>query len=654
MTETDSNNSNYNNFQNDLELIVNKITKLFDSNRYYNLFELRKLAKNLRFNLPGRYSLRTIRIISKIFVKNLPQQFFARRKVIGEVIIDYLKGDLKKKILAKLREINNKDETLDKSLAAAGAATEKITHEIISNFGSRAIPIARVIPGSNVNVIKCRITDSFQQIKDINGKYVTLKPFEGVKVLGQIGNIYTVNDTPNNILAPTMISDSTDEIDKQTIIELDSRIADVYVRKVIDGKIKKKELGNAPPTTTDIYLATDKDIEVFFDISPENPVCFVKTIGHLSFIPKFDLLRLLRRHVYILGITDSGKGFLANSFLLSCVGYTIRIAPDEDRKVGCLYFDFTGQFANDSYGFFEAWTSESGSDPRVIIPGDEIGIHTPEDLIEIFFRKYRILDLGFASQKIAGMRRYLLSRITINSTFSDFQRELPCAIRNTYSGNPTNHLERIESHLEAMGSSIWNEEIEPLKSPDLFVNIDNNLRNGKFVIVDLSRIREREYKPGVVYRILKFLDELLNENFSNTQREMDYPVFVGLDEAHNFAGATSNLRQGYYVDECNNLIARMCAEDRKTGLCMVIITQRLAWTNRDVRANMGLWCVSKINSVDEDQAKKCMGNHDFINYRYRAFRLFGDSSPIPPFPTRALIPSELAKLKKKVGSKFGK
>ncbi|HEA70443.1 MAG TPA: hypothetical protein ENH98_00805, partial [archaeon] len=90
MTETDSNNSNYNNFQNDLELIVNKITKLFDSNRYYNLFELRKLAKNLRFNLPGRYSLRTIRIISKIFVKNLPQQFFARRKVIGEVIIDYL------------------------------------------------------------------------------------------------------------------------------------------------------------------------------------------------------------------------------------------------------------------------------------------------------------------------------------------------------------------------------------------------------------------------------------------------------------------------------------------------------------------------------------------------------------------------------------
>lgn len=267
MTEIDSYNNNNNNFQDEIELIINNITKLFDSNRYYHLLELRKIAKNLRFTLSEKFSLRNIKIASKIFVRNLPQQIFANRKVIGEVIINHLKGDLKKKILAKIRGIDNDRETLNNSVAAeaaaeaateAGAAERLINNDRKTSTNSPAavraikeridtlrncpIPIARVIPGSNVKVIKCRITDSFQQIKDINGKYVTLKPFEGVKVLGQIGNIYTVNDTPNNILAPTMISDMTDEIDKQTIIELDSRIADVYVSKVIDGKIKKNEL----------------------------------------------------------------------------------------------------------------------------------------------------------------------------------------------------------------------------------------------------------------------------------------------------------------------------------------------------------------------------------------------------------------------------
>lgn len=67
--------------------------------------------------------------------------------------------------------------------------------------------------------------------------------------------------------------------------------------------------------------------------------------------------------------------------------------------------------------------------------------------------------------------------------------------------------------------------------------------------------------------------------------------------------------------------------------------------NRDVRANIGLWCVSKINGVDEDQLKKCLGSHDFVNYKYRTFRIFGDVCPIPQFAAKALDPINLAKLK---------
>lgn len=630
--------------QDEVELIVDTILRIFDSRKYYKFIELRKIIKNLRFRFSEKFSAASIKGISKLILSNAPHEMYVKNEVIGQVIIDHLDGELREKILEKYTGcVKNKKVILD------GNLKEREKNNEVLIFAPRTAPIARVIPGSNTKVVKCRITESYQQIKDINGKYVTFTPFEGVNVLGQIKNIYTVNDTPNYILAPTMISNDANETDKQTIIDLDSRIADVYIKKIIDGKTKKNELGNAPPTATDIYLATEKEMEEFFNYSATHPVSFLKTIGNLSFIPRFDLLKMIRRHIYVLGITDAGKGYFTNALLLSCVGRTIKVAQNPSRKIGCMYFDFTGQFANDSYGYFDAWIKESGEDPRVIIYGDEIGVQTPDDLIEIFFRKYRILDLGFASQKIDGMRRYLLTRITIDSTFSDFQRELPCAIRNVYSGSPTNHITRIESHLDALGPTIWNEKIEPLKSPALFDDIDTHLRGGKFVIVDLSRIQEREYKPGVVYRILQFLDELMKENFSRTQREIDYPVFVGLDEAHNFAPGTSNLRRGYYINECNELIARMCAEDRKTGLCMVIITQRLTWTNRDVRANIGLWCTSKINAVDVDQAKKCMGNHGFTNYRYKTFHLFGDSSPIPTFPTKALNPTVLAKLKRKEG-----
>ena len=69
-----------------------------------------------------------------------------------------------------------------------------------------------------------------------------------------------------------------------------------------------------------------------------------------------------------------------------------------------------------------------------------------------------------------------MERISINSSFSDFQRELPNAFRKTYSSNVDHHIERLNRHLEALTCRIWNEEIEPLKSPDLYDDIINSFK----------------------------------------------------------------------------------------------------------------------------------------------------------------------------------
>ncbi len=649
MTQTDnfSHEDSYLNNIN-INLLVKQLCKTFDTSRYYRINQVRKILRHIKEKLAEKSNLKIAKKISNLFIKNLPIKIY-HEKVIGQEIIDHIENELRAKIVELYKDqfaIKNKNfnnTQLDPPLK----------YEEIENFNNlnQRTPIARVIPGSNTIVIKCTITETFQELKNINNKYVVLQPFEGVKVLGQLGNIYTVNATPNNLLLSTLISDKTIASNVKIIKNVDARKADVYIKKVLDGNIRYTKLGNAPPTGIEIYLAIEKDMNEFYSTTVKNPIKFVRTLGHLSFIPEFDLERILRRHTYALGITDAGKGYFINAFLASCVGQTINIAPNIQRQVGVLYFDFNGQYANDAFGFFQALREETGEDPREIINGDEIGVQTADDLIEIFFRKYQILDLGMASQKMAGIRRYLAERININSSLIDFQRELPNAIRNVYSGNPRNHIDKLNEHLQALTCRKWNEEIEPLKSPDLFFTINQALRNGRFVIINLSRIREREYKPGIVYRILKFLHENLNENFNQTQREMDFPVIVGIDEAHNFAPTTTNLEGGYYIDECNSLISRICAEDRKTGLSMVLITQRLVWMNRDVRANIGLWCVSKINGVDEDQLKKNLGNHDFVNYKYKTFHIFGDVCPIPNFPTKALNPANLAKLKAREGKK---
>ncbi len=619
--------------------LVKDICKQFDPSRLYSLSEIKKANKRIAYNLAEKHSIVTTKKIAAFLNKNLPKSIFSY-KITGRQFIDHITTNLNERI----NGIRDKGG-MKKAKKDSNPECPSPSQVTPLSIPTRA-PIARIIPGSNTKVVKVGITQRYQEEKNINNNFVVFSPFEGVKVLGRLSNIYTVNPTPDSITLPTVVSENTTLDNTQVIRDVDLRKADVIVIKVIDNGRFSKNLGNAPPTGIDVFPADGADMERFFTTNAKCPIKFARTVGHNSFIPDFDLERMIRRHIYVVGITDAGKGYYVCALLSACVGKQIFIAPSVDRRVSGIYFDWTGQFANDRYGYFAALRTHTGEDPRDIIDGSSIGVQTAENLIEIFCRKYHILDLGMAPQKINSIKRYLAERIIINSSFADFQRELPGAIRSSYSSNVDHHIERINQHLEALTCRIWNEEIEPLKSPDLYHNIINSLRRGRFVIINLSTIRDREYRPGVVYRILNFLHEHLNDNFSRTQREMDFPVFVGIDEAHNFAPGTSSLTHGYYVDECNSLISRICAEDRKTGLSMVLITQRMAWMNRSVRANIGLWCVSKVNSVDEDQLKKALGSHSFVNFRYQTFNVFGDISAISHFPTKALSPNHLANLKR--------
>ncbi|HEC39766.1 hypothetical protein LCGC14_0525760 [marine sediment metagenome] len=670
-----------------IDIIIRELTSIFDDNIFYNVRQVRKKKSHIIDKLERSIPRQYINRIVNIFLKNLPKKIYH-----GEILGYQLKRYIEKKFNKFLSEIfkcgdskvkddiynekegnfnkmrNNanehptkKDDLNQKHLLETSDDITLYDGQPLGNFSNasrisqnpkyfplsiiRNDEIGRISPNSNTKVAKCTITDNYQEHPYLNGMYVTFNAFPGNKTLGRILNIHTLNSTPSKLLKASLINNETNQDILNIIRDVDARVGDIYIDKVLFKGKFYKELGNAPPTGIPVYEATEKDIKEFYCKPTDNAIQFVRINKRLGFIPDFDLKQIITQHIYIIGKTGAGKGLLANAFMASIVRRNLEIAPGEERNIPCLYFDYTGQFANDAYGYFAALESICGEDPRVVVEANTIGIQNEEDLIEIFCRKYRILDLGWDPRKLGSIQRHLNSRITIDSTFQDFLNELPNAIRTAYSGNAQNHVQKLQDHLCCLGDTIWNTEIEPLKSPTLFNQLVEHLRNGKFVIINLSSLRNSEYKPGTVYRILKFVHEFLNDNFTRTQREMDFPVIVGIDEAQNFAPNTTKLHSGYYLEECNSLISQLCAEDRKTGLCMLLITQRLSWINRNVLANIGAWFVSKINYVDLDNLKKELGTYDFVHFKKWNFHIFGDISSIQKFPTIALKPEKLAELK---------
>ena len=461
------------------------IFNAINDKKYYNIRDIRKKKRHIINQLSGKYSKFIARKVYSLLTKSLPKEahnkrilgvlilesFIVQLQICIEDIFNYQnkQGDLK-----KIREKVRSESTEKDKSNATPRKTERSEKSIITicpspgvrlpaviNAETWATPIGRVIPGSNTKVVQCQITEKFQEKTRINDKFVVFEPFQGVKVLGLLTGIHSENPTPKGLIISTMSADMSIQANKQLIRDVDARRGKIIVYIVKDEGRTKGKLGNAPPSGVDIFLATDEDMMDFHEFNADIPIKFNKTIGDHSFIPVFDLMRILRRHIYVVGITDSGKGYYVNGYLLACAGREITIGPGEKRKVAVIYIDFTGQFANDSYGFFKAYEDKIGEDPRVIINADQIGVQTPEDLVEIFMREYRILDLGFKTEKLSAIQRYLSERIQIESTLDDFRRELPLAIRATYQAGHANHIRKIQAHLNLLEIAFGTKKLNP-------------------------------------------------------------------------------------------------------------------------------------------------------------------------------------------------
>ncbi|MCL4346057.1 MAG: ATP-binding protein [Candidatus Thermoplasmatota archaeon] len=125
--------------------------------------------------------------------------------------------------------------------------------------------------------------------------------------------------------------------------------------------------------------------------------------------------------------------------------------------------------------------------------------------------------------------------------------------------------------------------------------IDSYLKEGQLSILDLSGLDQ----DVMSYFCLRVLDEIYDAKVAGTFR---YPVFVFIEEAHNFVGRES---KGKLPD----LIKKIASEGRKFGMFLVVITQRPGKIDQDVLSQCNSQIILRITNPMDQRAieESCEG-----------------------------------------------
>ena len=130
------------------------------------------------------------------------------------------------------------------------------------------------------------------------------------------------------------------------------------------------------------------------------------------------------------------------------------------------------------------------------------------------------------------------------------------------SANALQHIRRLLSY------RIWGQKNIPL---------DDLVRPRRISVIDLAGLQKRVSE----YIVNKTLNEVWNKAVTG---ELEFPVFIVLEEAHSFAPA-----QGVGNASSSRTIERIAAEGRKFGIFLTVVTQR---PNKIKRAR-NIWMIWK-------------------------------------------------------------
>jgi DNA helicase HerA-like ATPase len=305
----------------------------------------------------------------------------------------------------------------------------------------------------------------------------------------------------------------------------------------------------------ELFIAPSSILENFFSTDPEN--CL--EIGRL--ITRSDVsVRInpngFRRHVAIIAQTGAGKSYLVGLIMekLLPMGATI-VVFDPNSDYVRMKFDKEGKKTNIA-DFLTIYRPPAVKGRR--FPDEEIG---GAETYTINFSSLELEDiygLCGVNKKWVNIRSAI--ERALNSLHGVYQPRDLYSELETMAQNGDPDADRALPYVRRiMGFDIWGTRDVPLK--DL-------LKPRKLSVIDLAGLHE-DIMQYIVERTLNGVW------YKATTGELEYPLFLVMEEAHNYAPKKYKSRASY-------MIKRIASEGRKFKVFLFMVTQRPGKVDDDV------------------------------------------------------------------------
>ena len=316
-----------------------------------------------------------------------------------------------------------------------------------------------------------------------------------------------------------------------------------------------------------VYLAPVEMLETIFGF-PEEEAMMIGNLTDRESVGVSVSVKGMMRHLAILAQTGAGKSHAAGVLmeeLLKKGASIIVIDPHADYVL--MRQSHEGGFYSGSIRTFRTSLSTGRySESR--------GMVSP------FTLRFSDLDSDDVSEIMGIKESWTNLRKSVADTMSGMHgsRDFDDFMK-TASELPPEDYHRIMGRLRLLG------KVRGIFS-DASTGLQDYLAPGKMSILDLSGM-DQFLANYFSYRVLK---ETYEAKVSGTYR---YPVFVFIEEAHNFVPPASNTL-------ISQMIKRIASEGRKFGIFLVVITQRPCKIDQDVLSQCNSQIILRItNPLDQ-------------------------------------------------------
>lgn len=306
----------------------------------------------------------------------------------------------------------------------------------------------------------------------------------------------------------------------------------------------------------EVYRAEEPLIADVLGLKRHSPAgAYVGLLRNHELRVELDINQLVQRHVSVLAKTGGGKSYLLGVLIEELLRH----------KVTCVIIDPHGE-----YGSLRTPAEANGAHARFHVESQGFGSKIHEFSPDATLNK-TAKPLTFSLRHLDPRELLTFMGLTNIKTFLAPMKKL---LEEVQAGNPdftVKDLVNAAARAEGPQMEILHERLEYVEQTKLLAPQGTSLKElvtrGDVTLINLRGVAP-DVQEIVVARIAGTL-------FDNRKKENIPPLFLVIEEAHNFAP-----QQG--IAACSRILKNIASEGRKFGLGLCVVTQRAARIDKTV------------------------------------------------------------------------